>query len=194
MSLPVRSKFSAVTFRSPDPVLEARAYQELLLSLLGDDDPAAVQAETLGGLRATITAVGDQLRASPAEGEWSVWGCLAHLVDAELAASGRYRFILTGDRPTLPGYDQDLWVAKTHFVDESPEQLLAIWQPLREANLRLWQRSSPEDRDRVGIHQERGPESYDLTFRMLAGHDRFHLDQMRRTVAAVRDRSGAASG
>ena len=183
-----------MTFRSPDPVLEARAYQELLLSLHGADDPAAVQAETLGGLQATITAVGDQLRASPAEGEWSVWGCLAHLVDAELAASGRYRFILTGDRPTLPGYDQDLWVAKTHFVDESPEQLLAIWQPLRDANLRLWQRSSPGDRDRVGIHQERGPESYDLTFRMLAGHDRFHLDQMRRTVAAVRDRSGAASG
>ncbi|HEY3427844.1 MAG TPA: DinB family protein, partial [Acidimicrobiia bacterium] len=99
-----------MTVRSPDPVQEARAYQELLLSLLGDDDPAAVQAETLGALQATIARAGDQLRKSPAEGEWSVWGCLAHLVDAEVAASGRYRFIVSGNRPKLPGYDQDLWV------------------------------------------------------------------------------------
>jgi len=178
-----------MTVRSPDPVQEARAYQELLLSLLGDDDPAAVQAETLGGLQATIAGAGDELHTSPAEGEWSVWGCLAHVVDAEVVASGRYRFILTGGQPTLPGYDQDLWVAKAHFPDESPDQLLAIWQPLREANIRLWQRSNSEDRARVGIHEERGPESYDLTFRMLAGHDRFHLDQMRRTIAAIRGQS-----
>jgi hypothetical protein len=178
-----------MTVRSPDPVQEARAYQELLLSLLGDDDPAAVQVETLGGLQSTIAGAGDELHTSPAEGEWSVWGCLAHLVDAEVVASGRYRFILTGGQPTLPGYDQDVWVAKVHFPDESPDQLLAIWQPLREANIRLWQRSSSEDRDRVGIHEERGPESYDLTFRMLAGHDRFHLDQMSRTIAAIRGQS-----
>ncbi|HJQ96628.1 MAG TPA: DinB family protein [Acidimicrobiia bacterium] len=179
-----------MTVRSPDPVHEARAYQELLLSLLGDDDPAVVQANTLGALQAMISEAGDQMRKSPAEGEWSVWGCLAHLVDAEVAASGRYRFIVTGNRPTLPGYDQDLWVAKIHPPDESPDQLLGLWQPLRQANIGLWQRSSSEDRDRVGIHEERGPESYDLTFKMLAGHDRFHLDQMRRTIAAVRGQSG----
>jgi hypothetical protein len=37
----------------------------------------------------------------------------------------------------------------------------------------------------VGIHAERGPESYDLTFRMLAGHDRFHLEQARRAISAL---------
>ncbi|HEY3428296.1 MAG TPA: DinB family protein, partial [Acidimicrobiia bacterium] len=94
-----------------------------------------------------------------------------------------------GNRPKLPGYDQDLWVAKIHPSDESPDQLLALWRPLREANIRLWQRSRSEDRARVGIHEERGPESYDLTFRMLAGHDRFHLDQMSRTIAAIRGQS-----
>jgi len=36
------------------------------------------------------------------------------------------------------------------------------------------------------MHAERGPESYELMFRMLAGHDRFHLDQMRRTLATIR--------
>ena len=172
--------------RSPDPVREARAYQELLLSLLGTDDPALVQSQTSERLHATIAEAGDHLHTTPAPGEWSVWSCLAHLVDAELAASGRYRWILTVDRPTLPGYDQDLWVEKTHSPDESFDQLIAMWRPLRQANLGLWARSTQADRERVGLHQERGPESYDLTFRMVAGHDRFHLDQMQRTIASVR--------
>ncbi|MGH8959128.1 MAG: DinB family protein [Acidimicrobiia bacterium] len=175
-----------MTARSPDPVLEARAYQELLLSLLGADDPAEVQAETANRLRAAIAEAGEQVHTTPAEGEWSVWGCLAHLVDAEMAVSGRYRWILTVDRPTLPGYDQDLWVEQTHFPEESTNQLLAVWQPLREANLRLWTQSSQAERERVGVHQERGPESYELIFRMIAGHDRFHLDQIERTIAATR--------
>ena len=179
-----------MTARSPDPVLEARAYQELLLSMLGTDDPAVVQAQTPERLRATIAEAGEHLHTSPAPGEWSVWGCVAHMVDAELAVSGRYRWILTVDRPTLPGYDQDLWVEKTHFPDESIDQLLAIWQPLRQANIRLWEASSLAARERLGLHQERGPESYDLIFRMIAGHDRFHLDQMRRTITAVRGGPG----
>jgi hypothetical protein len=36
----------------------------------------------------------------------------------------------------------------------------------------------------VGIHEERGPESFDLTFRLIAGHDRNHLRQARRILDA----------
>jgi hypothetical protein len=57
---------------------------------------------------------------------------------------------------------------------------------LRAANIRLWQRSSAPDRSRVAIHSERGPESFDLMFRMLAGHDRFHVNQMQATLRQLR--------
>ncbi len=36
------------------------------------------------------------------------------------------------------------------------------------------------------MHSERGPESYELQFRLIAGHDRFHLEQMRKTLASVK--------
>jgi hypothetical protein len=36
------------------------------------------------------------------------------------------------------------------------------------------------------MHQERGPESYDLAFRMIAGHDRLHVAQAERALAEVR--------
>jgi len=99
--------------------------------------------------------------------------------------STRYRLILAHDEPELVGYDQDLWVDRLHSSDESAEALMALFEPLRAANLALWKRSDESQRARIGMHAERGPESYDLVFRMLAGHDRFHLAQAYRALAAV---------
>jgi hypothetical protein len=72
-----------------------------------------------------------------------------------------------------------------HREDE-PEDLFALFAALRTANLRLWATRTEEERARVGIHRERGPESYELTVRLSAGHDLFHIEQAERTLAAVR--------
>ncbi len=111
---------------------------------------------------------------------------LGHLVDAETVMSGRFRWTVSQDEPPLLGYDQDLWVTRLHHNDDQPEELLAVFSALRAANLGLWRRSSADDRQRVAIHAERGPESYELMFRMIAGHDRFHLNQMRDTLRHLR--------
>ena len=171
---------------SPDPVTQATAYQQHLLGLLGQDDPAEVQASTRAALLELLEDIGSDLRTTPAPGEWSVLELLGHLVDAEIVLSGRYRWVLSHDRPPLLGYDQDRWVERLRHNDDPPEELLEVFSTLRTANLRLWNRSSADDRQRVAMHAERGPESYELMFRMLAGHDRFHLDQMRRTLATIR--------
>ena len=171
---------------TPDPIAEAAAYQRLLLSLLGDDDPMDVQDATPAKLHALLAEAGPNLRTRPAPKEWSVIELLGHLVDAEMVMSARYRWTISQDKPPLPGYDQDLWVDRLrHYADE-PDALLGTFAALRGANLGLWQRSSESDRERVAMHAERGPESYSLMFRMLAGHDRFHLDQMRETLRTVR--------
>ena len=171
---------------TPDPVRDAAAYQAMLLEALGDDDPAAAQASTPAAIQALIADAGDDLRTTPAPREWSVLGCIAHVVDAELVSAARYRWIVAHDEPPLIGYDQDLWVDRLHGSADDPAALTAVFEALRRANLAMWARSTAEQRARVGMHQERGPESYDLTFRLLAGHDRIHLAQARRTLAIVR--------
>jgi hypothetical protein len=65
------------------------------------------------------------------------------------------------------------------------DELVSMLEALRTVNLALWRRSTEAERARVGIHAERGPESFDLTFRLIAGHDRFHLAQARRALVAV---------
>lgn len=171
---------------SPDPVAEAAAYQRHLLDALGADDPAAAQAASPGVIRDLIAEAGDALRTIPSPGEWSVLECIGHVVDAELVVSGRYRWILAHHEPELLGYDQDLWVSGLRHRDDDPAILVAVFDALRAANLDLWRRTSAADRARIGLHRERGSESYDLTFRLASGHDRVHLAQARATLEAVR--------
>ena len=171
---------------SPDPVTQAKAYQQSLLAALGDDDPADAQATTPDRIRRLIAAAGPDVRTKPAPREWSVLECIGHVTDAETVMSARYRWVLAHDEPELVGYDQDLWVDGLRHNADDPVELLAVFEALRTANLALWRRSSPEQRARVGLHRERGPESYELMFRLLGGHDRVHLDQADRALAAVR--------
>jgi hypothetical protein len=176
----------AVRPTSPDPVADAKGYQQHLTGLVGSDDPFEVQSATPGLIRKLIADAGPDLRTRPEPGEWSVLECIAHIVDAEVVSSGRYRWILAHDEPELIGYDQDLWVDRLHAPPEEPAELLALFEPMRRANLALWKRTPAQLRDRVGLHRERGPESYGLTFTLIAGHDRFHLGQARRALDRVR--------
>ena len=173
------------TAASPDPLTDPAGYQRHLLGLLGGDDPAEVQAATTEAWRALVEQAGGHLRQRPEAGEWSVLECLGHATDAEFVYSARYRWIIAHDEPPLIGYDQDLWVQRLHHEDADPGDLLAQFQALRTANLALWRRSTPAERERVGMHAERGPESLDLSFRLIAGHDRFHLGQAHRALEAV---------
>jgi hypothetical protein len=133
-----------------------------------------------------VADAGDDLRIRPEPGEWSVMECLGHMADGELVASGRYRWIIAHDLPELIAYDQDRWVARLGHSDDDPDVLIQLFDGLRRANLDLWARLGATDGGRVGLHRERGPESYDLTFRLLAGHDRIHLAQAHRALATVR--------
>ncbi len=170
---------------APDPIREVEAYRASLLAALGDDEPAEAQASTPAAVRRLIADAGDRLTIRAEPGEWSALECLGHMLDAELVSSGRYRWILAHDEPELIGYDQDLWVSRLRHGDDDPAELVTLFEALRSANLALWARTTSEERARVGLHRERGPESLDLTFRLLAGHDRVHLAQARAALEQV---------
>jgi hypothetical protein len=171
---------------SPDPVAQAAAYQQSLLAALGDDDPGDAQEQAPAAIRSMLAEAGPVLRVRPAPREWSALLCLAHIADGEVVMTGRYRWALAHDRPALIPYDQDLWVDNLHGDDDDPEALLRQFEALRAGNIALWRTASAEQRARVALHQERGPESFDLMFRMLAGHDRVHLAQAYRAIEAAR--------
>jgi DinB superfamily len=172
-----------------DPMQAAEDYRRQLLDLLGPDDPAVAQSTTADRLRDLVGRAGDVVRSRPEPGEWSVVECLGHLVDSELTTAARVRWIIAEDEPDIVAYDQALWVDRLRHGEDDPADLIGMFETLRTANLRLWAARPIADRSRVGIHRERGPESYEMIVRLAAGHDRLHLAQAERALAAVRGRS-----
>jgi hypothetical protein len=165
---------------------ETAAYVGGLLGLLANQDPVEVMQKTPSALEQFLGTVPAPILAVPeAPGKWAIRDVFAHLADSELMGGVRLRMVLAQDRPTLIGYDQDLWSDRLRYSDVDVRRALEQFAVLRRSNLRLWENLSPADLARVGLHNERGEESLGHMRNLYAGHDILHLNQLARIRAAV---------
>ncbi|MFL5494362.1 MAG: DinB family protein [Gemmatimonadales bacterium] len=174
-----------MTFANPasNASTAAAGYVRALLDLLGSQDPLAVLDALLPWLeRRTASLDPAALRRAEAPGKWSVIEVIQHLADAELVMGFRIRMVLTGNEPELQGYDQDRWVSALRYAEVPLDLALGQLRGTRNANLRLLRTLTPEQRERVGLHSERGRESVGLMLRMMAGHDLVHRRQIDRIL------------
>ncbi len=177
---------SVFSNRSIDPPQERAKYSAAILDLVGGRDPLSVLRETpAAAARAVEGLTSAQLRKPEAAGKWSIAQVLQHLADSDLVWGWRMRLILAQDRPTLTGYDQDLWADRLHYADADPAHALETLRVLRRGNLALIERATPEDLTRVGVHSERGEESAGHLIGLYAGHDLLHLRQIARIRASL---------
>jgi hypothetical protein len=164
----------------------AAAYVKRLLDLLGTRDPFGVMEELEGAVRGALAGVGaDDLRRAEAPGKWSLLQVAWHLVDTEIVYGYRARVTVAEDRPRVPAYDQDLWAARLHVRDAPPDAALDDLAFLRRMNLRFHRSLDEAERERWGIHAERGEESIRKMLRLLAAHDLVHRQQLQRIRVAL---------
>jgi hypothetical protein len=162
-------------------VEQANAYTAAIIELLGSQDPLEVLRSTAGALTRSIAGLSNAALARPeADGKWSMTQVLQHLADSDLVWGYRLRMVLAHDRPTITGYDQDLWASRLHYADADPKQAIEEFTTLRHANLRLLSQATADDLQRVGVHAERGEESVERMIKLYAGHDLLHLRQLAR--------------
>jgi hypothetical protein len=175
--------FSNLSSSTPGEITE---YVAALIQLLGDKDPVRVLGDTPQALRQLLDTVPPEIATTPEEvGKWSIRDVVQHLADSELVGGFRLRMVLAHDRPVLIGYDQDLWAGRLGYGDVDLQDALEQFVTLRRANARFWQRLSPTDLIRVGLHGERGEESLEQMRRLYAGHDLLHLRQLKRIRASL---------
>jgi hypothetical protein len=178
-----------VTFSNPagNAPAAAAGYVRSLLDLLGSRDPLEVMAELTAWLEVRLRGVAEpELRRPEAPGKWSVIQVVQHLADSDLVAGYRTRMMLSADRPTLPGYDQDRWAGEFHYDQVPISQALDQLRALRAANLHLWKQLTPDQLDRVGLHAERGAETVRHLLRLMGAHDLVHRRQIDRILSSAR--------
>jgi len=110
---------------------------------------------------------------------WSVAEVIAHLGDVELLTSVRLRMMVAEDAPRLPGFSQNLWVARLHRQEPLAELLEQFWGARRN-NVRLYESLSSEQRMRTGEHPSRGIMTVDELTSFINEHQERHLGQIER--------------
>jgi tRNA-binding EMAP/Myf-like protein len=160
-------------------------YTTRLLALAADADPLAIMAATpseIGRMIAGRSAA--ELQWSPEPGRWSIAQIVAHVSDAEVVLAYRVRMILSAPGAPIQAYDQDAWSRAQHAESADAFEALALFTAVRTATLRLLRGLTDAERDRYGIHSERGQESIRRMTQLHAGHDRNHLGQIERLLAS----------
>jgi hypothetical protein len=166
---------------------DAAAYVEAVLSLLGDQDPVQVLEATPAELRRLAGDLTEEEMARPeAEGKWSAGEVIQHLADSELVWGYRLRKVLAEDRPSLTGYDQDLWASRLGYASAHVGRAQALFEALRTVHLAMLAAVGEPGLARVGVHVERGEESVAHMMRLYAGHDLVHRRQLERIRGAIR--------
>ena len=147
-------------------------------------DTIAAQRAAPATLAQVISGVPDDvLHRRPAPGKWSIVEIIAHLAEDELSSSWRYRQMIEHDGVALLGFDQELWARLGDYASWTARDALDMYRLLRLANVTLLSRLTAAEWERSGVHAERGT----MTVRSLAahmtGHDRNHIEQIKRILA-----------
>jgi uncharacterized damage-inducible protein DinB len=162
----------------------ADPYGARLDAYVKDQDPIAMQRAAPQTLASMIEGAGDELLSRrPEPGKWSVRAILAHLAEDELVSSWRYRQMIEHNGATLLGFDQDEWARLGDYDSWTPREALEMFRLLREANLRMLARLTPDEWQRYGMHAERGRITVQDLARHMAGHDANHINQVRRLLS-----------
>ena len=124
-------------------------------------------------LRAAVAGLSvEEMRAKPLPGKWSTHQVIVHLTDAEAAFVDRVKRIIAMDEPALLAWDENRFIEKMHYEEQSAEDAVELIALSRRQLARIL-RASPESvLDRAGIHSEAGR----MTAREVLAKAVWHLE------------------
>ena len=129
---------------------------------------------------------------SYAAGKWSIKQVLGHILDTERVFAYRALCIARGETQSLPGFDQDEYVASGGFEERSLASLIAEYGATRDSTVALFESLADETWTARGIAN-----GVEITVRALAfiaaGHELHHLAILRERYLNLGQDSAAPS-
>lgn len=132
--------------------------------------------------REAVQNIPDAAMHRPIEpGGWTPHQVLAHVVAAQvLALQPRVSRILDEDKPDLPDWDQDRWMADEYDREVPPQELLSDLESGVDEVLQRVQEMKLENWNRTGRHPMRGSRTLLWWFEYLIVHNREHVRELSR--------------
>jgi hypothetical protein len=154
-------------------------YIQRILGHVEGKDAMHVQHSTAIRIKKAIQGLtAKQLKWKPEPGKWSIAEIMAHLADAEIVASWRFRSIIGQNGVSIQAFDQDAWARVFDYPNRDANLSLEVFRVLRENNMAMLKSLPRETWENYGMHQERGKETVAHLTRMFAGHDTNHALQI----------------
>lgn len=113
-----------------------------------------------------------QVSARPISGKWSTLEVVSHLADFEIIGVDRLTAVIAEDEPTLPGRDEQRYVARLAYDRRDLEEQLQLIELCRSHVARILRTLADADFARRGIHSEAGP----LTLEQLVDRATRHIE------------------
>jgi uncharacterized damage-inducible protein DinB len=117
----------------------------------------------------------EQLLARPVPGKWSTMEVLCHLADFDPILADRMKRVIAEDRPQLIGADEKRFASALAYHQRDPEEELELFERTRTQMARILRTLNDDALARVGVHNERGPQTLEQLLATAAGHATHHL-------------------
>src|ERR671912_1869241 len=122
----------------------------------------------------------DRLTDRPLPGKWSAREIVQHLADSEMNSAIRLRKLLTEDRPSIQGYDQELYATRLGYNERDIAPALDALRGARATTAQLLAAMNDDDWAREGTHSESGRYTAEDWLRIYAAHAHNHAAQIGR--------------
>lgn len=117
----------------------------------------------------------EQMLARPIAGKWSTLEVLCHIADFEPIIADRMKRVLSHERPTLLGADENLFAAHLAYHERDAEEELAIIDHTRAQMAKILRVQPESVLQRVGVHSERGELTFERLLNLAINHIPHHL-------------------
>jgi len=123
------------------------------------------------------------LSKRPDEKNWSAREVVCHVRDTEEYFLERFLMILSFDEPVFSPADVQRWAFERQYLRNDAGEALAAFHKRRQENLEFLKGLAPGQWERTCIHKIRGRMTMRDYLNLVAGHDKNHLDQLKRALA-----------
>jgi uncharacterized damage-inducible protein DinB len=131
------------------------------------------QREQLENIFSTVSE--QQAGTSYSSGKWTLKELLGHMIDTERILNYRALCIARGEKASLPGFEEDEYVAAADFNLRSLSELLEDYRIQRKATQRLFSSFTEEMLQRAGTANKR-PMTPQIILGLITGHEAHHIN------------------